>query len=312
MFLFVCICVFLFTFLLLKKTNPQLLEKEVPFSEIGIVTPLSSLLEGNGTGNSTVEHIGILVMENKSYGAVVGSRQAPYINSLIKKYASSDNYFGVTNPSLPNYITLLSGDTHKITTDCEDCFIAGKNFVDQLEEKQLTWKGYMESMPSPCFLGSKTPYAQKHNPFIYFDDIRKNAVRCNNIVPFDQLRADFSKAETTPNFFFISPNLCHDMHDCSVATGDSWLAEHVPQILSSDAFTKTRSLFVITWDEGEGGDNRIPTIVIGSNTKPGFVSHIKYDHYSLLHTLETIWGMPAITNNASQSGVMADLFGIKQ
>lgn len=256
----------------------------------------------------TLEHIGIIIMENKDNTEVVGSKNAPYFNSLIPQYSLADNYLAITHPSLPNYLAILGGSTFGITNDCTSCYVNAPNLVDQLEQAHKTWKAYMESMPSTCFIGSSGEYAQKHDPFIYFDDIRTNAKRCANIVPSSNLSKDFQSTNTTPDLFFLTPNLCNDMHDCPVSTGDTWLANNVPAILKSPAFTKQNSLLVITWDEGEtSGDNRIPTILLGNAAKKGYVSQTKYTHYSLLKTIEDAWNLPPLTTNAAQSNNMFNM-----
>lgn len=261
------------------------------------------------SSSSQIDHIVIIVMENESSKNIVGNSKAPFINSLIRKYSYADNYFSITHPSLPNYLALIGGDTFGITKDCTDCYISSSNLIDQLENSHKTWKAYMESMPSPCYVGSNNLYAQKHNPFIYFDNIRNNAGRCKNIVPYSQLSSDLQSNQTTPNFIWISPNLCHDMHDCSIEEGDRWLSEQVPLLLQSPAFTQQKSLVVITWDEGESsGDNKIPTIFIGNTVKQGYVSNEHYNHYSLLHTIENLWSMPSLNTKVQESSVIEDIF----
>lgn len=258
---------------------------------------------------ATLDHIVIILMENKPYNAIVDNSNAPYINSLIKKYSFADNYFAVSHPSLPNYIAIIGGSTFGITSDCTDCYVHATNLIDQLEEAKKTWKAYMESMPSNCFQGSSENYAQKHDPFIYFDDIRTTPSRCNRIVPYSNISSDFSSVSTTPNFAWITPNLCDDMHDCSVQTGDRWLTQHVPYILASTAFTGQNSLLIITWDEGEdNGSNQVPTLFLGNSVKKGFVTHVHYTHYSLLHTIEEIWNLPPLTANVEQSNGIMDIF----
>lgn len=256
-----------------------------------------------------LDHIVIITMENKSYSDIVENSNAPYLNSLIHKYSFADNYFAVSHPSLPNYLAIIGGSTFGVSSDCTSCYINAPNLIDQLEKADKTWKAYMESMPSACFIGSSGEYAQKHDPFIYFDDIRTNQERCNNIVPYTELSTNLKTVNATPNFIWISPNLCDDMHDCSTKTGDSWLATQIPKILASPAFTKQQSLLVITWDEGENsGTNQIPTLFVGNTVKYGFVSHTRYTHYSLLHTIETVWNLPPLTENVSQSNVITDIF----
>src|SRR5579871_2904976 len=256
----------------------------------------------------SIDHVFIIVMENKMYDDIVGNANNPYINSLIHQYAFADNYSGVTHPSLPNYLAIIGGDTYNITSDCITCYVNAPNLVDQLEQGHKTWKAYMQSIPNTCFVGDKYPYAQKHDPFIYFDDIRKNPDRCSHIVPFTDLQGDMQSTTTAPNFIWVGLNLCNDTHDCPAQTGDKWLSTEIPLLLASPVFTKQNSLLFLTWDEGEGsGSNHIPTIVIGNSVKKGYVSHIAYTHYSLLHTIESFWGLPALTTNVSQSTTLKDL-----
>ena len=149
-------------------------------------------------------------MENKAYGQIVGSSQAPYFNSLASRYALATNYHAVTHPSLPNYLAMTGGSTFGIASDCTTCWINATNIVDRIEASGRTWKAYQESMPSACFVGDSYPYAQKHDPFIYYNDIRNNAARCSRIVPYSQLGSDLGAAATTPAFGFITPNMCND------------------------------------------------------------------------------------------------------
>src|SRR5262245_1386959 len=252
---------------------------------------------GGGTASSlsstsvpAFKHIFIIVLENKSYDQVAGSRNASYLNTLARQYGLATNYYAIRHPSLPNYLALIGGDTFGISSDCTDCFVNQPNLVDQLEGAGKSWKGYMESMPSACFVGDAAPlYRQKHNPFIYFDDVRNDAARCNKIVPFTQFAADIA-ANAVPDFVWITPNMCNDAHDCPISTSDAWLKTWVPQILASPAWKDQGALF-ITFDEGETGDGRccthaeggrIITLVISPLGKPSFSSDVAYDHYSLL------------------------------
>ena len=277
--------------------------------------PLASLLRLPGQTSNILttlpdlDHVVLITMENKSYPDIVGSTHAPYINSLISTYSFADNYLAVAHPSLPNYLALIGGSTFDVTSDCDNCFVSGSSLVTQLENAHRTWKAYMESMPNSCFVGNDGTYAQKHNPFIYFDEIRNNPQQCGNIVPYQELQKDLSSKDTTPNFIWISPNLCNDMHDCSVRTGDTWLAENIPTILSSPAFTKQKSLLIITWDEGEkSSNNRVPTLFISNSVKKHFITHASYSHYSLLHTIESMWGLPPLTVSTAQSPLITDIF----
>jgi len=262
------------------------------------------------------KHIFVIVLENKEYEQVLGSAQAPYLNHLAQQYGLATNYYGIRHPSLPNYLALTGGDTFGITSDCTDCPVAQPNLVDQLEAGGKSWKGYMESMPRPCFVGDAGDlYRQKHNPFIYFDTIRTNPARCAKIVPFTQFTTDL-QANALPDFVWITPNMCNDMHDCPLGTGDAWLKTWVPAILNSPAWQDNGALF-ITFDEGKGDGGccqnavggRIATLVISPLGRPGFQSDTPYTHYSLLHTIETAWALPPLGQaRCTCAATLADFF----
>ncbi|MCZ7570461.1 MAG: alkaline phosphatase family protein [Ardenticatenaceae bacterium] len=264
------------------------------------------------------KHIFVIVMENKAYENIIGNRRLPYLNSLAQQYGLATNYYAIRHPSLPNYLALTGGDTFGITSDCINCTVAQPNLVDQLEAAGRSWKAYMESMPGPCFVGdSGRLYRQKHNPFIYYDNIRENPARCNQIVPFTQFEADL-RANTLPNFIWITPNMCNDIHDCSPPSGDTWLKTWIPKILGSPAWQDGGVLF-ITFDEGSSNNrrgccryatgDRIATLVISPLGKPAYQSPVAYDHYSLLRTIETAWGLPLLGRaNDPSTAPMADFF----
>ncbi len=255
------------------------------------------------------DHVFVIVMENHSYGEIIGSPSAPYINSLVGRGALATNYHAVSHPSLPNYLALTGGSTYGIASDCTTCWVSAQNVGDSLEAGGSTWKAYEESMPSPCFVGNSYPYAQKHDPFIYFNDIRTSAARCaSHVVPYSQLGTDLQSSTSTPNFGFITPNMCNDMHDCSVSTGDSWLSRQVPMILGSPAFTYQHSLLAITWDEDDSSaSNHVATLFLGSGIVGGARSAAAYNHYSLLRTLESLRGVTTVGPGDASAAVMADL-----
>jgi acid phosphatase len=270
-------------------------------------SPTASLAVGSVP---TFDHIFVIVLENHWYPQIIGNTaEAPYLNQLAGQYGLATHYFALTHPSLPNYLALIGGDTFGITTDCMDCFLSAPNLAaDRVAPSGRTWRAYLESLPSPCFLGDAYPYVQRHQPFIYFDDIRTTG-QCSNVVPLSDFAADLASAGTTPSFAWITPNLCHDMHDCSIATGDAWLQDTVSSILSSPAYATQQSLVVITWDEDDyAHDNQVATLVIAKSVPPGFRSGVRYDHYSLLKTIEQAWGLAPLTANDGNASPMSDFF----
>jgi phosphatidylinositol-3-phosphatase len=237
------------------------------------------------------EHLFVIVFENKDYDEIIGGSAAPYINQLATEYGLATNYYGVSHPSLPNYLAMVGGSTFGITETCTDCFVQEPHLGDQVEAKGLSWRAYLESMPEPCYQEAETDlYAKKHNPFLYFEGLASDPARCaEHIVPLDQLQQDLA-ANQARNLSFIVPDLCHGMHDCDVATGDAWLQTFLPTILSSSDYQAGGVVF-ITFDEG-GEDNHIPMIVVSPRVSPGAQSDSYYDHYSLLRTVEDLLGLP--------------------
>lgn len=248
------------------------------------------------------EHIVMVVFENKEYGTVIRNPTMPYFNILATSYTLLNQHYAVTHPSLPNYIAMISGDTQGITSNCEDCFIDAPSLPDIIEASGRSWKTYQENMPEPCFLGSTVLYAQKHNPFVYFDPVRLDADRCvEAIVPYGQLEVDIAQ-DQLPNFVFITPNLCHDAHDCPLSQADIWLDGLMDQLIPALDATSKPYLVVLTWDEGQGdhgccglaepAGGRIPTVLVSPQVKNGFEDETPYTHYSLLKTIGEAWGMP--------------------
>jgi phosphatidylinositol-3-phosphatase len=255
-------------------------------------------------------HIFVVIMENHSYDQVIGSPDAPFINDLASRYGLATNYHAVSHPSLPNYLALTSGDTFGLMTDCTDCFQSAPNLVvDRVGPSGRTWRAYMESMPSPGYIGDAYPYMQKHDPFIYYDDLREDPKQLACVVPYTQLATDLASAATTPSFGWITPNMLHDMHDGTVAEGDSWLSEQVPALLGSPAFGEHPSLLLITWDENDDSPgDQVATLVVADDVPAGFRSDAAYNHYSLLRTIEAAWDLAPLTANDRDATAMSDFF----
>ncbi len=240
-------------------------------------------------------HAIVIVLENKEYSDVLGSSEAPASATLSRRYAQLTRYYGVSHPSLPNYLALVSGSTHAITSDCTDCTVTGPNLADTLEAAGKTWKAYAEGLPragyTAAFFGR---YAKKHNPFLYFRDVSESHTRLERIVPLARFARD-DRAGTLPDFSLVVPDLCHDMHDCSVATGDRWLGSFVRPLLRGSR-TDRLAIFVV-FDEGSTnahGGGHVPALVLGPLVRPHAVTSATLDHYSLLRTIEDAWGLPRL------------------
>ncbi len=347
----------------------------VPTTQQGTPTPTSVVTpQGTPTPVGTaLQHIFYIVMENHSANEILGNKDdAPYLNQLASSHGVALHYFGVTHPSLPNYLAAISGDFQGIWDDCaagaavscepeafgsslttvEDIsasnrphMFSGQTLVDQLEAHHLTWKAYMQSMPSTGYTGGPTAlYAQKHNPFVYFMAIRNSPARMQRIVPLTQFAQDM-KSGNVPNFVWITPDLCSDMHGVSLVSalalgipacassdgiitrGDNFIHTIVPEIMNSPAWNEG-SAIVIPWDESDtssdgcckspigingvtlGGGNVLLIVITSRGARHITLSNSSSNHYSLLATIEQLWGLGCLGNacGSGNADLLAGLF----
>jgi hypothetical protein len=278
-----------------------------------VVTGLLLLLAGcGGSGSapavppapkgSTVSRIVVIVMENREYDSIIGRASAPYINALAGQSAVAANYHAVSHPSLPNYLALTGGSTFGYAGhDCGGCSVSAshRNLVDQLEAAGISWKAYMEDIPSTCSHQiSSGSYLRRHDPFLYYRDVADNRSRCRFVVSASRLYRDLAR-HSLPTFVWLSPNACHDMHNCGTQTGDQYLSSIVPRLLRA---LGPAGILVLTWDEGETNSGccavaqggHILTLIAGPGARAGVRSTVPYDHYSLLRTVEDLLGLPKL------------------
>jgi Phosphoesterase family len=232
------------------------------------------------------DHVVVVILENKHRSSVMGSGQAPYLDKLATKGANMTHSYGVTHPSQPNYLALFSGSTHGVTGNaCPQHFRKANNLGHQLRKSGLSFVGYAESLPRTGFRGCASgTYVRKHNPWVNFGTLPPATNR-----PFSDFPRDYRKL---PTVSFVSPNMCHDMHDCSIRTGDRWMKTHF------DGYARwairNNSWLVVTFDENAGGTvNPIPTIIVGEKVRPGVYAE-RLNHYNLLRTVEDAYGLPAL------------------
>jgi phosphatidylinositol-3-phosphatase len=287
----------------------------------------------------------------------------PAQGALLQNYygighVSLDNYIAMISGQGPNPITqsdcliyldfirlvpLDGPDGQAIGTGCVYP-TSVPTLVEQLEAKGLTWRGYMEDMgndpareSATCAhpsLNAQDPtqaaaeddqYATRHNPFVYFHSIIDDQATCDaNVVNLNSIHADLASVATTPNYVFITPNLCHDGHDAPCVNGEpgglesinAFLQAYVPIILASPAFQKD-GLLIVTFDESEGpqsdasgccgagptpntplpgatglGGGRVGAVLLSQFIEPGSVSTADYNHYSMLRSVEDLFGLP--------------------
>ncbi|TXG95943.1 MAG: phosphoesterase [Nevskiaceae bacterium] len=403
-------------------------------SLVSLLTLLLAACSGGGSsgtpvaGAAKVGHVFIIVLENKSYATsfpASGAPPAPYLaQTLPAMGAMLTQYHATGHVSLDNYITMVGGQAPNLqtSTDCQfysdwvgtttpdgDGQVTGtgcvyppaiKTIANQLQDKGLNWKGYMEDMGNDTARDGRVncshpalnaqdktqsaaandQYATRHNPFMYYHAVIDDDANCQkHVVPLTALDADLASAATTPNYVFITPNLCNDGHDTGCANGDaggytsinSFLQTWVPKITGSEAFKKD-GLLIVTFDEsgfpgggpnsadsasccnepagpnfaggigqtigslllnipvvggpiaavvdtlglstlssvplagpgliGSGG-GRVGAVLVSPFIKPGTVSDVPYNHYSMLRSIEDIFGV-AHLGYAAQPGLV--------
>ena len=293
--------------------------------------------------NHPFNYIVTILMENHDLNEIIGSSSAPFMNQLASSWSLATGYSAINHPSLPNYLSLISGQDFASwsTSDCPPgpgCNAGNApNIVDRLDARGLTWKAYMEDYPSncgthcspgDCYIGEggvSGLYAPRHDPFVYFGDIVNSSARCSRIVPAnssgngapdDLFLADLQSPSTSSNFMWLTPNLCNDTHDCSVSTGDTYLSQLVPQILASKLFTHQKAALFIAYDEGNGDrqhpNDQVYAVWAGSVAKKDYSSTSQYTHYSYLKTIEVNWHLKPLTSNDKTATPMLEFFAHPQ
>jgi phospholipase C len=321
-----------------------------------------------------IRHVFIIVLENKGFDNTFGpSSPATYLSrTLTGQGQLLRQYYGIGHNSLGNYVAMVSGQAPNGVTQ-SDCVVytdvvpgiqtsffgqtlgqgciypsAAKTVADQLTATGLTWKGYMQDMTASCrhpalnFADSTQgarlgdQYAARHNPFIYFQSLLGSGDCLAHDVDLSQLQIDLANATTTPNYAFITPNLCEDGHDApcidgrpgGLKTADQFLQTWVPRILGSPAWAEG-SLLIITFDEAEGSDataccdeipglntanpggstigpggGRTGAVLISRFIQPGSINDTPYNHYALLRSVEDLFALPHL-GLAAQPGLRA-------
>src|SRR5881396_702319 len=291
------------------------------------------------------DHVVVVIMEDHGIQEICGSSPppcqstmgAPYMAGLANGYAIGSQYLGVTHYSQADYLAMLGGTTDNCSSAGCPWPFNGPNLVDRLEAAGLTWKGYMENqnMASGCDLSYHQPYTPEHNPFVGFTDIVNSPTRCSQIVLANPSGCSMTdcplindlNSGSAPNFMWLTPNNCDNMHGftytngtvlcpTSVSFGDSYLSSLVPNILKSTTFTTQRSALFVVFDEGNGycplnqstTEDCVYAVWAGPLAKANYGTTNLYNHYSWLRTVEVNWNLQALTSNDANATPMAEFF----
>ncbi len=288
------------------------------------------------------DHVMWIFMENNPYDKLIGSSADPYTNQIADECGLATNYHNLTHPSAPEYLGATSGFLGG-AGDCTplQCPDTHNNIFNQLMQTGQTWKAYMESMHGTCFdpatasdpgLNTVGSYDSLHNPPLYYTDLQTvpsggTASPCQQFdVPMGSpAQGNFANdlATNLPTFSFVTPNKCHDEHNCSIQAGDAYLKTLLPVIFNSQYYQQGELLVVLTWDEGEDGVSNncaynttdigchVPAIVMSPYTPAGARSSVLFNHYSLLKTTEQLLNLPLLGHaNDSTVTSMKKAFGL--
>jgi len=273
------------------------------------------------------DHIFVIMEENHSYNSIIGKPDAPTINQLATTYGLASNYTGVGDPSEPNFVGLLGGNTYGIADDNPyyTHTVTNSSLMEQIEGANLTWKGYFQSMPYPGYMGTCYPvrcagipdadalYGSKHNGMPNFAHIQQSVTEQQKMVPITQLTQDLTSGQV-PNFSLVVPDQCHDMHgappycfDSSstsstmttalTTAGDTYINTLVTAITGSSLWSTGQNAIVITFDEGSKATDNIATVVVTNNGPRGVKDNTSYNHYSLLLSMEQAFGLSCLQHS---------------
>lgn len=269
----------------------------------------------------------IIVLENESYVSAIKDK---YLKQLAEEGVAFTNFRAVGHPSYPNYLALISGSTfgiHGLRGDGQH------NFPDDSEHKTiadlLDWKNYAEnypSRPSP-YLGDgggkdAPKYARKHVPFLSFEKVQKQSFK--NVIPVDTNNKhnafitdveNSRKSQTErgykplATYMLYTPNMDDDGHDTNLGTASTWLKNFLENWFPPSA--RRGTLIIVTFDEAEAPErkaNHIYTIFLGDMVKNGQEISHRYDHFDLLRTIESNFGLPALNSGDGKASVITDIW----
>jgi hypothetical protein len=276
-----------------------------------------------------LDHVVMVYMENHGVGDIVGSPNAPYINSLINAYGNAANYYALTHPSDPNYWPILGGSDFGLNYNCaSDCFDA-PNLADEIIAAGKEWAAYQDG-------GGGYSEPNDRTPFLAFHDIYANQALVNShIFDISQMATDFNNGDpsSVADFVWFSADEDTNMegpisslggiarfalsqlttHQYNVKAGDEFIAQQMSVILNSELWDSSEKTAVfltfdedynnISWGIGNEGNHVVMVVIpnqaaIDGGMRGGaFIANDYYNHYSLQRTIEDSLGVGPLTNN---------------
>src|SRR3989454_4497280 len=345
--------IIVFILALMGMSALQLANQGAPFAN-GFRQPAAFIQSTTGAPNGAYfDHVVIIMMENEGINDICNGNpppcsgsNSPYLSGLANNYSISQQYLPLINTSEPNYYGILGASIFGCPSNCYPPAggINAPNLVDRFEAAGLSWKGYMENqnVAVGCDGSTHEPYEHEHNGFVSFQDIYTDTTRCAKIAlanpsscssVTDCVLINDLNSVSAPNFMWLTPNDCDNMHANSVCStnngyngcttagsncikkGDDYLKSLVPNILNSYAFLNQRSALFIVFDEGTGfcplngsSESCLYAVWAGPVAKTSFSSSHLYNHYSLTKTIEINWNLAALTSNDAGATAMTEFF----
>ena len=290
-----------------------------------------------------IQHVIIVMLENHSYHQVIGNSAAPYENELASDCGNATEAYGATHSSAANYLAVSAGQypaTAPQGCGYAACANSETSIYQQLDSAGLTWKGYVESMPSACDTSAGPLYKIGHNPAIFYTGISAAECQSNDVGVPDLTAAsgafwDDLQAGTLPALSWITPNTNDSGENscggsCALSAADTWLQNFMANVTASSEYQAGNTLVLITYDEGEGpdyaiGENctnetadlggsqpscQVPLLTVYPYTQGGDDATF-FDHYSITKTVEDVFGLPYLAHaGAAQTTSLAGHFGI--
>ncbi len=248
----------------------------------------------------------VFVVENHSLSEM--KQQMPWTYHFARRFGYANRYRAMTHPSLPNYLAIAGGATFGVTDDAAPAVhpLTGRSVFGLARRAGLSARVYAQKMPEHCATGSSGTYAVKHNPWTYFVHERSSCERFDTSMA--RYRHDVRHGHL-PAAGMVVPDLCHDAHDCSLATADDWLRRWVRLTLSGPDFESGRLAIVVTADEDDGSQGNRVLTVLAHRHLHHLVTHAPLSHLSLCRLYTQVLGIAPL-RKAAHAHSMAKAFGL--
>jgi phospholipase C len=242
------------------------------------------------------DHVVLIMEENRTWsggrtpavGLGFSATKMPFLHGLATKCSYYKDWAETNSGqnSLNQYIGITSGVANDSTiNDCNPsatCRSTDDNIFRQVRVAGGTPRNYVDGATTACSAGTN---AAKHIPALYYQG-GDDASHCSTEVrPLSALNPD-----SLPTYALISPDLCHDGHDCPDSTVDTWAKTLITRILNGASYKAGKTLVVVGYDE----DRPVPNLLIAPNAKAGMISSPVGSHASLLKTMELMLGLPVM------------------